>query len=198
MNDMGKLQGMLIGRFRMVACFRLEEESKSPSRRRFRGDASKGIRESLPRRKSGVTASIPVSKRTQSGVAQDVRRSEQPMGDRRARASFSFEVVRYNGGRLRFRHKRGCCGSFRFNYSKYFEQFEYFKYDRRRRYRGRRSCRHFHGAVASEKCSFYGNRACGEGPSHRTAQLPQGESRPLRGLRAVSHYDGLFGRGRVF
>ena len=142
-------------------------------------------KESLPRRKSGVTASIPVSKRAQSGVAQDARRSEQPMGDRRARASFSFEAVRYNGGRLRFRHKRGCCGSFRFNcfnYFKYFEQFEYFKYDRRRRYRGRRSCRHFHGAVASEKCSFHGNRACGEGPSHRTAQLSQGESRPLCGL----------------
>ena len=36
----GKLQGSLIGRFRMVACwmvsrFRLEEEPKSPSRRRF-------------------------------------------------------------------------------------------------------------------------------------------------------------------
>ena len=45
----GKLQGMLIGRFRMVACFRFEEETKSPSRRGFRGDASKEIQESLPR-----------------------------------------------------------------------------------------------------------------------------------------------------
>lgn len=125
MNDMGKLQGVLIGRFRMVACFRFEEEPKSPSRRGFRGDASKEIQESQPRSlpRGGV----------QSGVAQDARRSEQPMGDRCARASFPFEAVRYNKGRLRFRHKRGCCGSFRFNcfnYSKCFEQFEYFKYDR--------------------------------------------------------------------